>query len=180
VVIPVHQMLHGCAPLRISESVIGNLKAVVDWFIEENFSYIRVFKCSIPPHALLKFLPGRLMCREVAHQIITSGIGIELKTGQKKFWPVFPVQIGKFSLLKLVHSKVEDATLEKVKLVDLEHRKQNPYQTVGNHMAYCGMKVYEHEESSHDDIFKGAKTYEEVLDRVQTLPFDLQTSFLTF
>jgi hypothetical protein len=42
------------------------------------------------------------------------------------------------------------------------------------------MKVYEHEESPHDDIFKGVKTYEEVLDRVQTLPSNLQTSFLTF
>jgi hypothetical protein len=66
-VIPVHQMLYGYAPCRISESVIGNLKAVSDWFIEENFSYIKVFRCSIPPHELPKFLPNRLVCREVAH-----------------------------------------------------------------------------------------------------------------
>jgi hypothetical protein len=165
---------------HISESVIGNLKAVVDWFIEENFSYIRVFRCSIPPHALPKFLPDRLVCREVAHQIITGGIGIELKTTQKKFWPVFPVQIGRFSLLNLGHSKVEAAALEEVKLVNLEHRKHDPYQTVGSHMAHCGMKAFEHEESPRDDIFKGVKTYEEVLDRVQVLSSDLQTSLLTF
>jgi hypothetical protein len=167
-------------PPRISESVIGNLKAVVDWFIEENFSYIRVFGCSIPPHALPKFLPDRLVCREVAHQIITGGIGIELKTTQKKFWPVFPVQIGRFSLLNLGHSKVEAAALEEVKLVNLEHRKHDPYQTVGSHMAHCGMKAFEHEESPRNDIFKGVKTYEEVLDRVQVLSSDLQTSLLTF
>jgi hypothetical protein len=89
-------MLYGCAPPRISGLVIGNLKAIVDWFIEENFSYIRVFRCSIPPHALPKFLPNILVCKEVAHQIITCGIGIELKTIQKKFWPVFPVHIGRF------------------------------------------------------------------------------------
>jgi hypothetical protein len=47
-------------------------------------------------------------------------------------------------------------------------------------MSHCGMKAYEHEESPRDDIFKGAKTYEEVLGRVQTLPSYLQTSFLTF
>jgi hypothetical protein len=159
-------MLYGCAPPCISESVIENLKAVVDWFIEENFSYIRVFGCSIPPHSLPKFLPDRLVCREVAHQIITGGIGIELKTSQKKFWPVFPVQIGRFSLLDLGHSKVENASLEEVKLVDLKHRKSDPSQTVGNHMGHCGMKVYEHDESPRDDIFNGAKTYEEVLDKV--------------
>jgi hypothetical protein len=117
-VIPVHQMLYGFAPPCISESVIGNLKVVSDWFIEENFSYIRVFRCSIPPHALPKFLPDRLVCREVAHQIITGSIGIELKTTQNNFWPVFPVQIGRFLLLNLGHSKVEVASLEEVKLVN--------------------------------------------------------------
>jgi hypothetical protein len=60
-------MLYGYAPPRISESVIGNLKEVFDWFIEENFSYIRVFRCSIPPHALPKFPLDRLVCSEVAH-----------------------------------------------------------------------------------------------------------------
>jgi hypothetical protein len=58
VVIPVHQMLYGCAPPRISKSFIGKLKVVSDWFIEENFSYIKVFRmfypllmhfCKIPP-----------------------------------------------------------------------------------------------------------------------------------
>jgi hypothetical protein len=120
------------------------------------------------------------VCRELAHQIITGGIGIEMKTTQKKFWLVFPVQIGRFSLLNLGHSKVEVASLEEVKLVDLEHRKHDPYQTVGNHMAHYGMKVYEREESPRDDIFKGRKTYEEVLDKVHKLPSDLQTSFQTF
>jgi hypothetical protein len=165
---------------QISDSVIGNIKVVVDWFIEDNFSYIRVFGCSIPPHALPKFLLDRLVCMEVAHQIITGNIGIELKTTQKNFWPVFPIQIGSFSLLDLGHSKFEVAALEEVKLVNLEHRKHDPYKMVGRHMAHCGMKAFYHEESPRDDIFKGVKTYEEVLERVQTLSSDLKTSLLTF
>ena len=162
-------MLYGYAPPHISESVIGNLKEVVDWFIEENYSCIMVFRCSIPPHSLLKFLPDRLVYREVAHQIITGGIGIELKIAQKKLCPVFPIQIGRFSLLNLGHSKVEATTLEEVKLVNLKHRKHDPYQIVGSHMAHCGMKAFEHEEYPRDDILKGVKTYKEVLGRVQTL-----------
>jgi hypothetical protein len=133
-------MLYDCPPPRISELVIGSLEAVADWFIEENFSYIRVFGCSIPPHALLKFLPNRLVCREATHQIVTGGIGIELNTSQKKSWSVFPVQIGKFSLLNLGHSKLEATVLEEVKLVDLKHRKHDPYQLVGKHMAHYNMK----------------------------------------
>jgi hypothetical protein len=126
-VIPLHQLVYDCTPPRILELVIGGLKAIVDWFIEENFSYIRVFRCSIPPHALQKFLPDRLVCREVAHQIVIGGIGIELNMAQKKSWPVFPIQIGKFSFLNLGHSKVEATVLEEVKLVDLEHKKHDPY-----------------------------------------------------
>jgi hypothetical protein len=120
------------------------------------------------------------VCREVAYQIITGGIGTELKAVQKKFWLVFPVQIGKCSLLNFGHSKVEDVAPEDIKLVDLELRKHYPYQIVGNHRAHCNMKMYEHEDSPCEYMFKGARTYEDILDRVQALSPDLQTSFLTF
>jgi hypothetical protein len=85
VVKPVHQILYGYAPSRILEPIVGNLRAIADWFIEENFSYVRVFSCSIAPHDLPKFLIDRLVCREVAYQIIIGGIGTELKEAQKKF-----------------------------------------------------------------------------------------------
>jgi hypothetical protein len=42
------------------------------------------------------------------------------------------------------------------------------------------MKTYEHEDSPYDDIFKGIRAYEEVQDRVQTLPPNQQASFFTF
>jgi hypothetical protein len=113
----------------------------------------------------------------VAYQIITGGIGTELKASQKKFWPVFPVQIGKFSLLNLGHSKVEATALEDIKLVDLELRKHDPYQIVGNHLTHCNMKTFEHENSPCDDIFKGAKAYEEILERVQALPLTCRPTF---
>jgi hypothetical protein len=52
VVILVHIALHGHPPPRISDNIMGKLGKLADWFIEENFSYIRVFGCSVPPHAL--------------------------------------------------------------------------------------------------------------------------------
>jgi hypothetical protein len=133
-----------------------------------------------PPHALPKFLPDRLVCREVAHQIVKGGIGIELKAAQKKSWPIFPVHIGKFSLLNLGHSRVEAEALEEIKLVNIEYKRHDPYQLVNKHLIHCNMKAYEHEESPWDDVFKGTKSYKEVLERVQTLSSDLQVSFRTF
>ena len=175
-----HNMFYGCEPPHISETVLENLKEIANWFIDENFSYIRVYGCSIPPHALPKFLPDRLVLREVAHQIVKGGIGIELKAAQKKSGPIFPVHIGKFSLLNLGHSKVEVEALEEVKLVDIEHKKHDPYQLVNRHLMHCNMKSYEHKESVYDDMFKEVKTYEEVLNRVQALSPDLQTGFMSF
>jgi hypothetical protein len=71
VVIPVHISLYGHPPPRISDKIMGNLGKLADWFIEENFSYIRVFGFSVPPHALPRFLPDMLVCREVVYQIVT-------------------------------------------------------------------------------------------------------------
>jgi len=90
VIIPMHKNFYGCEPPRISDRVIENLKEIADWFIDENFSYIRVYGYFIPPHALPKFLPDRLVCRDVAHQIVKGDIGLELKAAQKKVMSNFP------------------------------------------------------------------------------------------
>jgi hypothetical protein len=180
VVIPLHRIFFGCEPPRISHTILENLKTVADWFIEEHFSYIRVFGCAVPPHALPKLLPDRLICREVAYQLANGGIGIELKIQQKKMWPQFPVYLGKFALLNFGHSKAEAELLNEIKLVDIEHRKHDPYQIIKDHVAQCGLKAYEHEESFFDDVFKNTESYNEVLNRVQTLSPDAQVGFASF
>jgi hypothetical protein len=180
VIIPLHRMFFGCEPPRISHTVLENIKTVADWFIEEHFSYVRVFGCAIPPHALPKILPDRLICREIAYQLVNGGIGIELKAQQKKSWPYFPVYLGKFTLLNFVHSKVEAESLGEIKLVDIEHRKYDPYQIINKHVAQCGLKAYEHEDSFYDDMFKNVVSYDEVQSRVQTLSPDAQVGFASF
>jgi hypothetical protein len=84
VLVPIHITLYSCPPPRISDRIMENLGKIADWYIEENFSYIRVFGCLVPPHALPKFLPDHLVCREVAYQTMTGGISKELKEAQKK------------------------------------------------------------------------------------------------
>jgi hypothetical protein len=180
VIIPLHKIFFGCEPPRISNTIIENLKSVADWFIEENFSYVRVYGCSIPPHALPKILPDRLICREVAYQLVNGGIGLELKAQQKKAWPSFPVYIGKFILLNIGHSKAEAESMDEVKLASIEHRKHDPYQIISRHFTQCNLKAYEHEFSVYDDVFKNAKSYEEVQSRVKTLSPDAQVGFASF
>jgi hypothetical protein len=99
---------------------------------------------------------------------------------QKKVWPSFPLQIGAFSLLDFGHSRVEAAALEEIKLVNIEFKKHDPQKVMGNHMASCNLKKYEHEESPQDEMFRGVRSYQEVLSRVRALPPGEMVEFYNF
>jgi hypothetical protein len=99
---------------------------------------------------------------------------------KKKVWPHFPLQIGVFSLLDFGHSRAEAATLEEIKLVSIEFKKQDPQRVVGNHMANCNLKKYEHEESPLDELFRGVSSYQEVLSRIQALSPEKKIDFYNF
>jgi hypothetical protein len=122
------------------------------------------------PHALPQFLPDRLVCREVSYQTIAGGVAKELKVTQKKVWPTFPIQVGMFTLLDFDHTKVKVATLEDFKLINIEFKRHDPHKVVENHLAQYNMKICIDKESPYDDIFMGARSYEEFQNIFQTLP----------
>jgi hypothetical protein len=74
-----------------------------------------------------------------------------------------------YSLLDFGHAKAKAAALEDIKLVHLEFKKHDPHKVVSNRMASCGLKIFEHENSPHDDIFRGTRSYAEVLGQIQAL-----------
>jgi hypothetical protein len=180
VVIPIHITIYGHPSPRILETIMGNLGTLTNWFIEENFSHIRIFGSFIPPHALPHFLPDGMLCREVAYQTIARGINKEFKEAQKNVWPIFPIQVGVFTLLYFVHSKFEVVALEDVKLFDIELKKHDPHKIMENHLAQYNMKRYIHADSPYDEMFKRIISYEEVQIRFQTLPPDQHDGFLIF
>ena len=59
--------------------------------------------------------------------------------------------------------------MEEMKLVDIEFKKHDPHKVVGNHMASCGLKIYEHKYFPHDEMFRGVRSYSEVLSQVRAL-----------
>jgi hypothetical protein len=94
-----------------------------------------------------------MVCREIARQTVIGGISKELKGFSKKVWPPFPIHLNNYSLLDFRHAKAEAAALEDIKLTHIEFKKHDPHRVVSNHLANCGLKIYEHENSPHDDIF---------------------------
>jgi hypothetical protein len=169
VMVPLHVTIFGHPPPRISDSIAVNLSSIADWYVEAEFSYLRVFGASVPLNALPLFIPDRLACREIARQTVIGGVSKELKGYSKKVWPPFPIHLSSYSLLDFGHAKAEAAALEDLKLVHVEFKKHDPQRVVSNHLASCGLKRFEHENSPSDDIFRGTRSYAEVLARIQAL-----------
>jgi hypothetical protein len=51
------------------------------------------------PHLLPKYVPDKLLAREVAYQTVEKGATTYLSEKNKIYWPIFPVHIGSYSLL---------------------------------------------------------------------------------
>jgi hypothetical protein len=85
-----------------------------------------------------------------------------------------------YSLLDFGHAKAETKALEDLKLVHVEFKKHDPHRIVSNHLANCGLKRFEHENSPLGDIFRGTRSYAEVLARIQALAPEERADVLKF
>jgi hypothetical protein len=63
--IPLHQLLYGYPPPRFSNDAMESISSIGDWFIEDTFSYISIYGCEAPPHVLPRYVPDRLVLREI-------------------------------------------------------------------------------------------------------------------
>jgi hypothetical protein len=126
------------------------------------------------------FIPNKLACHEVARQMVIGGVRKELKGYSKKVWPSFPVHLNSYSLLDFGHAKAEVTALEDLNLVSIEYKKHDPQRVVSNHLANCRLKRFEHENSPSDDIFRRARSYEEILARIQSLAPEERVDVLKF
>jgi hypothetical protein len=79
VMVPMHISIFGNPLPKISDSITTNLRNVVNWYVEVEFSYIRVFRTSVPPYSLPLFIPDRIVCREITKKPMIGGISKELK-----------------------------------------------------------------------------------------------------
>jgi hypothetical protein len=124
--VPLHITIFGHSPPRVSDSTATGLSDIEDWYVEEEFSYFRVFEASVPPHALPLFIPDKLACREAAWQTVIRGISKELKGYSKMVWPSFTIRFNSYSLLDFGHAKAEVAALEDLSLAFIEIKRHDP------------------------------------------------------
>jgi hypothetical protein len=90
------------------------------------------------------------------------------------------VHIGPYTLSGVIHAKIEAMALEDINLSCIELKRHDPLKILDQHCLLVGVKRYVHEESPHDNIFRRAMSYQEVLQRIQGLPKHALDGFLNF
>jgi hypothetical protein len=53
------------ATRRFVTNIVVNLSIIANWYVEVEFSYLRVFSTSVPLNALPLFIPDKLACPEI-------------------------------------------------------------------------------------------------------------------
>jgi hypothetical protein len=54
---PLHTIIFGYTPYRISKESMATLKDIADWYMGKYYTYIRVYGNSEAPHILPKYVP---------------------------------------------------------------------------------------------------------------------------
>jgi hypothetical protein len=85
---------------RFTQEATNVIKEIGDWFIDEEFSYIRIYGCEGAPHILPRYVPERLTLREIAYQTVGVGIVASLSKSKKKTMAIFPNFTGHFLSVK--------------------------------------------------------------------------------
>jgi hypothetical protein len=71
VMVPLHVTIFNHPPPRISDSIVVNLSSIADWYVEAEFSYLRIFGTFVPPNALPLFIPDRMACQKISRKTIS-------------------------------------------------------------------------------------------------------------
>jgi hypothetical protein len=57
--VPLDITIFSHPPPRISNNIAANLSGIMDWYMEADFSYFRVFGAAVPLLALPLFIPDK-------------------------------------------------------------------------------------------------------------------------
>ena len=57
---------------RVSKEANVDMLPIARWFVEEKFTYIRVFESSSFPHVLPYYVLDKLLANEIAYQLVNS------------------------------------------------------------------------------------------------------------
>jgi hypothetical protein len=69
---PLYILLKNQTTPRFTQEAMDAIKEIGDWFLDEEFSYIRIYGCEGAPHILPRYVPNRLALREITYQTMVG------------------------------------------------------------------------------------------------------------
>ena len=85
-------MIFNKEALRFSQEAATDLLAVRKYFVEDGFTYIRVFGSTVNPHVLPLYVSDKLLAMEFTYQTIGKDLTKVLKENKKLLWSPFLVK----------------------------------------------------------------------------------------
>jgi hypothetical protein len=67
--------------------------------MKKYYTFVRIFRATGPPHFLIKYVPDKLLAIEITYHTMEKG-ATDLSEKNKRYWPIFPLHIGSYSLHK--------------------------------------------------------------------------------
>lgn len=89
----------------ISEEGREVLSKIKNWYLLKYFTYSRVSGLKYSPYILPKYVPNRIMIKELAFQIFKIGHTNILLKRKVKGWPEMPLTVGLFQINNQGHAQ---------------------------------------------------------------------------
>jgi hypothetical protein len=80
--------------------------------MEKHYTYIKIFRCVDAPHLFPKYVPDKVIMRQISYQTMEVGITTFLSSNSRRFCQNFPIKVGKFTLINVPHAKKEEVSLK--------------------------------------------------------------------
>lgn len=149
----IYTILFSQTPRRISADAALTIKHLGHWFLEDFFTIIRIYGNEEESY-LPGYVPDRLALREIAQQTVGVGAFVRLHGHGKKSWPVFPISIGKLTLVNRQHAEKEAKKLAALHLCRAPHRFFDPINTVKNIFLNYSLSCPEHQPDPEEEKFQ--------------------------
>jgi len=110
------------------------LKCIGNWYLQEKFTYLRIYGAIASTHLLPIYVPNKLVLSEIAYKTILQGFNsLLVKDAKKKLFISYNFYFGYYKLLNSNHAKQEGNLMLEFGLQQGQFRRHDPHGLVPKH-----------------------------------------------
>ena len=115
------------------------LYKIGDWYIEKELTYLRIYGATAAPNLLPKFVPDRLVLREIAYETLLFGFNASLVKEKLRLFITYPMHISPYGLNNYFFARIEAQAIDEYRFLDGRFKRDDPKHLVAQHAAQLGI-----------------------------------------